>query len=557
MRKVYEQAEKVLVFDSILRSIHSRASAEEILLTMRLSPWSERLWTWHESVMAQCIFFQLREGAISGFELYRRYDTEFSSHPAVVTLASLMEDCDGPNGALCRALVRVMALSPDDALRDGRNPLTGPAKLINPAPDANEPSGCMLYNSGLNPWKRMESAGDDEHLAALISPGLATGTKRSSIPAMTDPRESTLVDLEPTNSEARADASIDGDQTPPAYHTVRLKGHFYRQEVTSSLPQAAFPRAWLANKPLSPSEGHLCQMIGRIVRVTAICRHWLKGFDLVFSAGGGRYVGLRATIRSIRATGLLESSPSDEADLVDFNQLVEVLSGISDRTTSWIEDEAICLSIALDLDPGKLYLSEPSKRIETLVSMWRSVPRTLLFIPGPRMEEQGLRWMPKSLLNCNERFLLPRGGNQSTKSAATKATRTEHGLFVQASGVFVKYSEMHETDDSHLLFLHNKEGDCIAIKKSVTLQQPGCGKLNDDMEYAIILEDVPRSRTPYKAVFVVVTKLENNVIFVGLLGHTVVTPLNEKEKDLILVHSRKLVTRKTAFMSTQQLWCVD
>lgn len=556
MRKVYEQAEKVLVFDSILRSIHSTASAEEVLLAVRLSPWSERLWTWHESVLARSIFFQLQEGAVNGDKLYEGYHTNFSSHPAVVGLASLIGDRDGPNQALCRALVRAMTLSRDDALSDGSRPYANSTDMTESAPDANEPSRSMLYVGGLKVSMRIPVKSDDEDPTDLISLGFTTSVKRSGLASELESRKSAMEDYGATTSEPGVDSSIDENQTPFPYHELRFNGFFYRQKVTSALPQASIPREWLARKSLSPSETRLCQMIGNIVRVTSICRYWLKSFDPVFGVGGGRYLSLRTATRSIRATESLESPISDQAGRVCYRELEEVLSAISERTTSWIEDEAICLGIVLDFEPGKLYQTEPSKRMEVLVRMWNSVPRTLLFVPGPRMGEQGLRWMPKSLLNCNERFVLPLGGNRLTRSGARKATRTKHGLLLQGLGAFIIYGEMHETDNADLLFLHNDEGDCFAISKSVT-QQAGRGELGANMECAIIFEDVPESRTLYKAALVAVRRQDASVIFANLIGHVAVIPLDEREKDLILGHSLKHASRKAAFTSIQQLWCID
>lgn len=126
--------------------------------------------------------------------------------------------------------------------------------------------------------------------------------------------------------------------------------------------------------------------------------------------------------------GTFEVLESREAHKLDFRERAEVFTAISGRNSSWIEDEAICLAIVLDLELGKLYQTMPSKRMEVLVRMWDSVPRALPFVPGPGMEQQGLKWMPRSLLNSRERFSVRDDGKRLPQP---NAKRMENGLVLQ------------------------------------------------------------------------------------------------------------------------------
>ena len=229
----------------------------------------------------------------------------------------------------------------------------------------------------------------------------------------------------------------------------------------------------------------------------------------MFAKGTGQYIHLQIPTTSIRVTGILWILElSDRAALgigeegggLNYGETAEVLCAISSRTTSWIEDEAIWIGIILDQKPEELYQVALSKRMELLVRKWTAVPRTLFFVSGPRLDKPELPWMPRTGLTNNECFLLSRGGNtQLTKMGASRATRTEQGLILQALCVFIRYGEIQKAGagrpDAHLLFLHNDNGDCYAVTKSITpAHQRGPDELSDTIQCAVILEDIPTSR---------------------------------------------------------------
>jgi hypothetical protein len=115
MRDVYRRAQKVLVLDATMQLIDSRTPPEEILVSIELAPWSSRLWTWHESVLAQVLYFQLKDQAIEGDKLLKLYNTEYHLNPTTIGLSDILSDCGGPNANLCKNLLRIMVLSPDRA----------------------------------------------------------------------------------------------------------------------------------------------------------------------------------------------------------------------------------------------------------------------------------------------------------------------------------------------------------------------------------------------------------------------------------------------------------
>jgi hypothetical protein len=73
MRRIYEDADKVLVVDSTLEAASSLASPEECLMRVRCSNWVTRLWTLQEGYLAKELVFQFRDRAVSSNSLMVRY----------------------------------------------------------------------------------------------------------------------------------------------------------------------------------------------------------------------------------------------------------------------------------------------------------------------------------------------------------------------------------------------------------------------------------------------------------------------------------------------------
>lgn len=73
MRNVYENADAVLVLDSWVQKLDSRSeSVIEIAARLYLCSWNRRLWTLQEAVMAQNLFFELKNGPESFLDVWQR-----------------------------------------------------------------------------------------------------------------------------------------------------------------------------------------------------------------------------------------------------------------------------------------------------------------------------------------------------------------------------------------------------------------------------------------------------------------------------------------------------
>ena len=102
------------------------------------------------------------------------------------------------------------------------------------------------------------------------------------------------------------------------------------------------------------------------------------------------------------------------------------------RWTSRPEDEAVCLSgiLGFDLDTRiKLANSDALGRMKMVFQSLKSIPAEVLFVDRPRMQEDGIRWMPTSLIG---------GGRSATMVTSTLARVSPQGLRLSAPGVVLK-----------------------------------------------------------------------------------------------------------------------
>lgn len=70
MRSIYEGARKVLVIDSILGQISvQETDVVELAMRVRVSTWGRRLWTFHEGRLAQQLYYQYQDEALTLIDL--------------------------------------------------------------------------------------------------------------------------------------------------------------------------------------------------------------------------------------------------------------------------------------------------------------------------------------------------------------------------------------------------------------------------------------------------------------------------------------------------------
>lgn len=83
----------------------------------------------------------------------------------------------------------------------------------------------------------------------------------------------------------------------------------------------------------------------------------------------------------------------------------EVAYALSQRTTSRLGDETICMANLLnlgdDVQRGLLEIDSDntSARMIKLLESLDTIPKEIIFSPGPRLEQRGYRWAPQSLMS--------------------------------------------------------------------------------------------------------------------------------------------------------------
>lgn len=95
------------------------------------------------------------------------------------------------------------------------------------------------------------------------------------------------------------------------------------------------------------------------------------------------------------------------------------------RATTKAEDEPICLATLMDI-PLEPFSGQPS--MHQILGVLETVPKGLIFIPGPRMTIRGFRWASRSFLN--QRSSQITGSLKALKDDATPSTLIDRGIQV-------------------------------------------------------------------------------------------------------------------------------
>ncbi|KIW23716.1 uncharacterized protein PV07_11895 [Cladophialophora immunda] len=450
MRKVYGQADKILVLDSTIRLLDAKARPEDLLLAIKFAPWSTRLWTWHESMLARQVFFQLEDGLIWGDDIERRFNSEFPHDCTAIHARDLIADRDGPNGTICEALIQAMSVAELEEDEESLGCLPTEDQLCENDDHADElapivhkripdDDGVEEYNLELDRCYELmnELAEVREELASSRQGPVTEEDIRALEEEIALRKELT----EMMHEESRTLTS----------EILRAKrNHLGEWDHEQENPFVSSPDArsqWAEGGPPKRCNKRLLERLRRCHNGPSF-RYWLRGFNPVYQECWPFYFELR--------NGYKRTLMNPEfGSVLDYQRLGEVISAVGWRSTSWPGDEAICLAIVLDLDVGRVQRASPLARMEVLIGMLQSVPRALLFMPLPRMSTEGLRWMPKSFLGAG----LAASGPLNSRHD-TEAFRTSQGLYFSAEGCFIDPSDFPAGKEPPLLVI---EGHCYGV----------------------------------------------------------------------------------------------
>ena len=150
----------------------------------------------------------------------------------------------------------------------------------------------------------------------------------------------------------------------------------------------------------------------------------------------------------------------------EVSKFIEFCSALKWRATSKAEDETICLSTLMNFDPARmsriLEKRTREERMQEFLSCFAQLPRDLLFGPVERLQVDGYRWAPASLMNTNAKLAVSVGSNPDNIADMTHKGLKFHGLgfvFIESSLVVVEpYIFFFDNTTKQLFVIVQPEG---------------------------------------------------------------------------------------------------
>jgi hypothetical protein len=120
------------------------------------------------------------------------------------------------------------------------------------------------------------------------------------------------------------------------------------------------------------------------------------------------------------------------------DRFLTLIKALEYRSTSWLEDEAICLAGISGVDIRQIVQQTTAdKRMKKWYSLLREIPLAFVFHNAARLEIEGYRWAPRSLLttiSSRDRRIHGLNGLTEDDGSASKrlATITEQGVLLDS-----------------------------------------------------------------------------------------------------------------------------
>ncbi|MCJ1451376.1 hypothetical protein MMC28_001712 [Mycoblastus sanguinarius] len=227
------------------------------------------------------------------------------------------------------------------------------------------------------------------------------------------------------------------------------------------------------------------------------------------------------------------------------------------RSTSHVEDEAICMAILLDMDLKKILDVPPSQRVEKMWSMYRQLPAAVLFLPGKKLSSKIYGWAPARCRDC---------GNVGIPMSVP-AHVTSQGFSVTLPGFLVESPSI----PTKALIACVLEGQTFYIRQNEKLDSPSWRGIDMSkiQNLAVILGQDPMpevsQRRPLVAcigALVAITSLEGETYHVQYIRMVSIIgkgsrydehpnpPWSEQEQK------EKAMVKNATYTKVEQAWCV-
>jgi hypothetical protein len=133
----------------------------------------------------------------------------------------------------------------------------------------------------------------------------------------------------------------------------------------------------------------------------------------------------------------------------------DVSRALTWRTTSRREDETLAVCGLLGVDAGELVSLKAEERMRAFLLRIGKLPRSIVFLIAPRLNQDNFRWAPNSLMTKTDVTLwkVP----EEVASSAESANCTEEGLFAKFSAVYFDRVELRADKPDWLVILQRQE----------------------------------------------------------------------------------------------------
>ena len=144
------------------------------------------------------------------------------------------------------------------------------------------------------------------------------------------------------------------------------------------------------------------------------------------------------------------------------------------RSVSIHSDEPLLIGTLLGLDVASIVNGSDQTRIHRMWSLMpsvvRGIPKSILFRLGPRLEQEGYRWAPSTMLYHEETNVIL----ETVRYGDDQGTLTKHGLMVRLSGYQMSFPQ-HPSGlpinhwnlmlDENLLYMRDHEASWYLVRR--------------------------------------------------------------------------------------------
>ena len=284
---------------------------------------------------------------------------------------------------------------------------------------------------------------------------------------------------------------------------------------------------------------------------------------LVEGSTFSRLVGNRANLALTDITSIISSESYDQGEYRD--AWSALWSALRHRCTSRRSDEAICASILLGSDLGPVLKAPNEIKMQVFWTEQNRVPSGVLWVNGPRLRIDSLRWAPASLLDVRTWALsLPSGG--------PLAIRTDDGLVIQGNeGFWLRDLPLPEGKNSALEFCDTRTAENYYVYRMENVENANWVDLHGHWaQVALVWREKPKPEAFSAGALVSCHGVENETIYARWLLQVSVFTKNFADLTSILRERSEFLdgriqhtaapivnSRSVEFIQPKQRWCIS